>query len=73
MTISELGALTRVNAPATYFYPRPPALLSVAVEEGEDVKWIWTHFADGRSVVTGYRIVSKNLLSGDVRSSTTGR
>ena len=36
---------------------RPPALLSVEVNEGDEVEWIWTHYADGRSVVTGYRIV----------------
>ena len=38
---------------------RPPMLLSVEVENGETVEWIWTHFADGRSAVTGYRVVPK--------------
>jgi hypothetical protein len=32
-------------------------LLSVNVYDDEDVEWIWTHYADGRSAVTGYRIV----------------
>jgi hypothetical protein len=45
---------------------RPPMLLSVEVKEGEDVEWIWTHCADGPSVVTGYRIVPRlpSLLAG---------
>jgi len=36
---------------------RPPMLLSVEVEESESVEWIWTHFTDGHSAVSGYRIV----------------
>lgn len=36
---------------------RPPTLLSVMVEDGEVIEWIWTHFADGSSAVTGYRIL----------------
>jgi len=44
----------------------PPMLLSVEVVEGESVEWIWTHFADGHSAVTGYRIVPQwpSLLRG---------
>jgi hypothetical protein len=38
---------------------RPPMLLSVEVEDEETIEWIWTHFADGRSAVTGYRVVPK--------------
>lgn len=38
---------------------RPPALLSVEVSEGEEVEWIWTHDADGHSMVSGYRVVPK--------------
>ena len=38
---------------------RPPMLLSVEVDEGESVEWIWTHFADGQSAVTGYKIVPR--------------
>jgi hypothetical protein len=32
-------------------------VLSVELNEDEDVVWHWTHFADGRSAVTGYSIV----------------
>jgi hypothetical protein len=54
----------RITAPSANNCLRPPALLTVTVEEGESVEWIWTHSVDGRSTVTGYRIVPKlpNLL-----------
>jgi hypothetical protein len=35
-------------------------LLSVRMEADEEVEWQWTHFVDGRSVVTGYRIVDRS-------------
>jgi hypothetical protein len=50
---------TWVAPPAHDNYLRPPALLSVALEEGEEIVWQWTHFADGRSVVTGYSIIRR--------------
>lgn len=37
----------------------PPALNSVQLADDEDVLWHWSHFADGRSVVTGYTIIKK--------------
>ena len=40
----------------------PGTLLSVTLEEDEDVLWHWTH-RDGRSVVTGYTIVPRSLMS----------
>jgi hypothetical protein len=46
-----------VSAPGLDNVLRPPALVSVELDEGEEVEWIWTHYADGRSVVSGYRIV----------------
>ena len=39
------------------------SLLSVTLEEDEDVLWHWTHYQDGRSVVTGYTIVPRSLAS----------
>jgi hypothetical protein len=45
-----------VAAPGNESGLRPPALVAVEVKEGEEVDWIWTHLADGRRVVTGYRI-----------------
>jgi hypothetical protein len=43
----------------TSWHVQPPALLGVRVDEDEDVEWQWTHFVDGRSVVTGYRVVPR--------------
>jgi hypothetical protein len=37
----------------------PPAVVSVVLDEDEDVEWIWTHTADGKSVVTGYIITKR--------------
>lgn len=54
----DAQAATRRTPPASDWRPQPPALVSVQVDENEDVEWQWTHFADGRSVVTRYRIVS---------------
>jgi len=34
-------------------------ILSVDLEEGEDVEWIWNLGADGRKFVSGYRVVSE--------------
>jgi len=36
-----------------------PAILSVELEEDEEVQWTWTNGLDGKSVVTGYTIVKK--------------
>jgi hypothetical protein len=49
--------MINVSAPADDNCVRPPTLLSVEVDEGEAIGWIWTHFADGHSAVTGYRLV----------------
>jgi hypothetical protein len=35
----------------------PPAVLTVELEEDEEVHWHWTHFVDGHSIVTGYTII----------------
>lgn len=61
-TLPPLAAVTqsppcvRVVAPGNESGLRPPALVAVDIEEGEEVDWIWTHLPDGRSVVTGFRI-----------------
>jgi hypothetical protein len=36
-----------------------PGVISVTLGEDEDVRWCWTHYPDGRSVVTGYEIIQK--------------
>lgn len=51
-----------VYPPTRGFGMSAGGLLSVTLEEDEDVLWYWTHHQDGRSVVTGYTIVPKSLL-----------
>ena len=36
------------------------SVISVELNEGEEVNWLWTHFPNGQSVVTGYEIVKKD-------------
>jgi hypothetical protein len=48
-----------VYAPQTERNSTPPAVISVKLDEDEDVEWIWTHTADGKSVVTGYIITKR--------------
>lgn len=53
------GEKRTVYAPSPDPESRPPAVLSVELEADEDVEWIWTHTADGKSVVTGYVITKR--------------
>ena len=53
----------RVYPPSRGLGMSAGGLLSVTLEEDEDVLWHWTHHQDGRSVVTGYTIVPKSLRS----------
>ena len=55
----DVQATTRRTPPAGDWRVQPPALVSVRVNDDEDIDWQWTHFVDGRSVVTGYRIVPR--------------
>ena len=45
-----------VYAPQPDHMTTPPTVISVELGEDEKVEWHWTHFADGRSCVTGYTI-----------------
>jgi hypothetical protein len=38
----------------------PGQVLSVELGEDEEVNWLWTHFPNGQSIVTGYEIIKKN-------------
>ncbi len=35
------------------------AVLSVEIGADEEVEWIWTHLENGKSAVTGYKIIKK--------------
>ena len=48
-----------VYAPKTKGDAEHPAVISVELNEDEDVEWTWTHTADGKSVVTGYIITKR--------------
>jgi hypothetical protein len=61
---------TRLTPPGNDPVLRPPALLSVEIEEGEDVEWEWTHLVGGRSVATGYRIVSDKRRFNNIERSS---
>ncbi|HEY8460366.1 MAG TPA: hypothetical protein VIM99_08305 [Blastocatellia bacterium] len=46
-----------VQAPSSGSSDLPGQILSVELNEDEQVVWQWTHRPDGTSVVTGYDIV----------------
>jgi hypothetical protein len=48
-----------VTAPAPTSLDESGAILSVELEADEEVRWQWTHYPNGQSVVTGYDIVKK--------------
>ena len=48
---SLLLDLTATNIPST--------VISVELNENEDVEWIWTTYQNGQRVVTGYNIIQK--------------
>ena len=56
---TEKGKKRTVYAPQAERNSSPPAIISVVLDEDEDVEWIWTHTADGKSVVTGYIITKR--------------
>jgi hypothetical protein len=45
--------------------PAPPEVIDVELGEDEEVRWIWTHTAEGESFVTGYEIVEKDGDGGE--------
>lgn len=61
--MSDLNELLRrlcksrwVARPPASGVPSPPGLLGVQIAEDEEVRWHWTHYTDGCSMVTGYTI-----------------
>ena len=47
----------KIFAPVSDGIMVPGAVISIEVEEDQDVEWIWTHYSDGRNAVTGFRLV----------------
>jgi len=56
---TEKGKKRTVYAPQAEPNSSPPAVISVKLDEDEDVEWIWTHTPDGKSVVSGYIITKR--------------
>jgi hypothetical protein len=56
---TEKGKKRTLYAPQAERNSSPPAVISVVLDEDEVVEWIWTHTADGKSVVTGYIITKR--------------
>jgi hypothetical protein len=56
---TEKGQKRTVYAPQAERNSSPPGIISVVLDEDEVVEWIWTHTADGKSVVTGYIITKR--------------
>lgn len=60
-THETLKRLTTIARPPAIASVIAPALLGVEIDSNEEeVRWHWTHFIDGRSMVTGYTIVSRS-------------
>ncbi|HUE70664.1 MAG TPA: hypothetical protein VMP01_07220 [Pirellulaceae bacterium] len=60
-THETLKRLTIIARPPAIASVIAPALLGVEIDnDEEEVRWHWTHFVDGRSMVTGYSIVSRS-------------
>lgn len=37
----------------------PSAVISVELNENEEVEWIWTIYPNGQKIVTGYNVIQK--------------
>jgi hypothetical protein len=49
-----------VTAPQSGSADKSAQVISVEIDDGEDVRWQWTHYSDGTSAVTGYEIIKKS-------------
>lgn len=50
-----------VDAPPPFPAMIQNGVLSVILEPDEEIEWIWSHYPDGRSVVTGYQLFEKEV------------
>jgi hypothetical protein len=48
------------QAPSSDGSDLPGQILSVELGEEEEVNWLWSHFPNGQSLVTGYEIIKKD-------------
>lgn len=60
------------SAPANNGAHPSGALLSVELEADQEVEWIWSHYANGTSAVTGYRKVPRKATARLAPIASTG-
>ena len=59
--MSEADEGKRIEyAPAAGDVEASAGIINVTVNDDEEVRWYWTHYPNGRSVVTGYDIIKKD-------------
>ncbi len=49
-----------VQPPITQFADQSAPVITVELQADEEVEWLWTHYPNGQSVVTGYEIIQKD-------------
>jgi hypothetical protein len=54
-----------VFAPQVGSLDKSAQVISVELNEDEDVRWKWTHYPDGKSAVTGYEMIKKSERSNE--------
>ena len=57
-----------VYAPRSDYSSIPASVVSVELSEDEDVEWLWTHYPNGQSIVTGYKIIKQGNSQQDRNS-----
>ena len=49
-----------VQPPVTQLAEQSAPVISVELNADEEVEWLWTHYPNGQSVVTGYEIIKQD-------------
>jgi hypothetical protein len=49
-----------VQSPAENLGENSSPVINVELADDEDVEWIWTHYPNGQSVVSGYKIIEQD-------------
>jgi hypothetical protein len=49
-----------VQPPVTQLTAQAAPVISIELEADEEIEWLWTHYPNGQSAVTGYEIIKKD-------------
>jgi hypothetical protein len=49
-----------VQPPVMNITQSASSVFNVELKENEDVEWMWMHYPNGQSVITGYNIINKD-------------